>query len=551
MTKKSIQYARWSDPSQAKGNSKARQFGKMREEAEAQGYVCVREVFDDGRSAYHGDHLLRGNLGELLSEIECGSFIGWVLQVENIDRLTRQGYDAAFDLIRRITRAGMAIHTCDGDHFNANESVALTDVITLAVKADLARKEAEKRSERAKASWKIRREKAKSGEALPGAGPAWIRRVGKNNEVIQEYARQASRIWEIADETGHGAHTITRLLNKEGVKMFDTGKPWYQSRVDLILSGMEVIGYHQSRRKVAGKWVDDGEPIKVYPAIIPHDLFRRVRGASAARLATHGGGKSKRISNLLSGNLCKCAECGHSMRLAGSGNGYLMCSARDRGICRNSVAFPYAMLEKTVLDEFLHFAVEDGSFTNKSEAARMNELIARRETEHAVAVGKAEGLLSLAAQGSKMAVTMALEAEKNANAIAEELKALTGQKEVAAGRENAAEQISRLASVREKLSVDVDLRRKVQQSLNMLIDTVRFDTRKTASILFADGRLEFTLDLSGDVAKRRGIVTLNGGLVPSPGDPSTEAIVRGMREYLKKHRGRDGVFLERPEPAAA
>src|SRR5690349_17223121 len=88
----SVQYARWSDPSQGKGATKTRQFGKMREEAARMGYSCEREIFDDGRSAFHGHHIDRGELGKLLDEIESGALIGWVLQIENIDRLSRQGH---------------------------------------------------------------------------------------------------------------------------------------------------------------------------------------------------------------------------------------------------------------------------------------------------------------------------------------------------------------------------------------------------------------------------------------------------------------------------
>lgn len=163
----SIQYARWSDPSQGKGNTKARQFAKMRDEASRHGYDCQREIFDDGRSAFHGHHIEKGKLGELLDDIDAGRYIGWVLQVENIDRLSRQGHDAVLDLVRRVTRAGVSIHTCDGDHLNSYEPVSLQQVIILAVKADLANMEGKKRSQRAASSWAIRREKAKEGKAIP------------------------------------------------------------------------------------------------------------------------------------------------------------------------------------------------------------------------------------------------------------------------------------------------------------------------------------------------------------------------------------------------
>lgn len=524
----SIQYARRSDPSQGKGSSKARQFSKMGEIAAMHGYACQRQIFDDGRSAFHGHHIEKGKLGDLLAEMDAGLLIGWVLQVENIDRLSRQGHEALLDLVRRITRAGVSIHTCDGDHLRAYQPVTLEQVIILAVKADLANKEGEKRSFRAAASWANRREKAKGGKAIPGAGPAWIKRVGDVNVIIPAYADQARRVWEIADATGHGAHTITRLLNEEGVSMFGTGKPWYESRVDLILSGMESIGYHQPRRKEGGKIIADGEPIRVYPPIIPSDLFKRVRDGAEPRLASNGGGKSKLIANLLSG-LCRCAPCGGSMRLAGSTNGgYLMCSGRARGLCNNATAFRYRALETTVLDEFLHLALDDDAFANKSEVMRVNVAIAERETDHRVAVEKAKGLLNLAAQGSGMAVEMAFAAEADANAIAENLRALRMQRDAAKGRANAAEHIARLKDLRGRLATDIDLRRKVLQAFHVVVQKVEFSRDGIATLRLVGGICEVRIDTDGNIVEGHANLTLHEDLLAEYGDSKVANIARAV-----------------------
>ncbi|WP_174291822.1 recombinase family protein [Sphingomonas bacterium] len=531
----SIQYARWSDPSQGKGTSKARQFAKMREEAARNDYACQREIFDDGRSAFHGHHIERGKLGVLLDEIDAGALIGWVLQIENIDRLSRQGHTATLALVNRILQAGVSIHTCDGEHLEAYQEIELLDVITLSLKADLANKEAKKRQDRAASSWAIRRDHSKAdGRAIPGAKPAWIERVGDENKIVERLAAQARRVWEMADETGHGAHTITRLLNVEGVPMFDTGKPWYASRVDLILSGMEVIGYHQPRRKEGGKWVADGAPIKVYPAIIPHDLFKRVRDTAAARLATHGGGKSKRITNLLSG-LCRCESCGRSMRVAGSSSGgYLMCSGRDRGLCDNAIAFPYRALESTVLDEFLHLALDDDAFANKSEVTRVNAIIAERETDHRVATEKAKGLLTLAAQGSRMAAEMAFAAEAEANAIAAHLQALKSQREAAMGRASAAEHIARLKDMRGRLGDDIDLRRKVLQAFNTVIQSVAFSADGITTLRLVGGIITIKIDLTGTVIDGEATLTLNDDELAEHRDRNVVNLVRAVTHRFAK-----------------
>ena len=291
---------------------------------------------------------------------------------------------------------------------------------------------------------------------------------------------------------------------------------------------MEVLGYHQPRRKEGGRWVADGEPIKVYPAIVSHDIFKRVRDAAEVRLATHGGGKSKRVANLLSG-LCRCASCGCSMRLTGSSKGgYLMCSDRDRGLCDNAVAFRYRALETTVLDEFLHLALDDDAFANKSEVTRINAIIAERETDHRVAVKKAKGLLSLAAQGSSMAAEMAFVAETDANAIAANLNALLQQRVAAKGRANAAEHLARLKDMRVNLGDDIDLRRKVLQAFRTVLESVVFNANGIATLRLIGGICEVKIDLDGAVVEGRAALSLKDGILARHGQKKIIDIVEAV-----------------------
>jgi len=550
-TTPSIQYARRSDPSHGKGTSKARQFSKMHDEAVRWGYSCQRQIFDDGRSAYHGHHISRGELGKLLDDIDAGSYIGWVLQIENIDRLSRQGDEAVLALVRRITGAGVSIHTCDGDHLEAYKRVEIDQVIVLVIKADLARKEAEKRSQRAAASWAIRREKAKQGAALPGAGPAWIERDGETFKIKDPaFAAQAARVWELADETGHGAHTITRLLIEEGVPMFDTGVPWYQTRVDLILSGMEVIGYHQPKRQEKGKWVPDGEPIKVYPPIIPFDLFERVRAAAEVRLKTHGGGRSEKIANLFSG-LCRCRECGASMRLAGStSGGYLMCTNRDRGLCSNRLAFRYDRLEGVMLDEFLHLAVDDAAFANKGEVSRLNATIAQREVEHAVKIEEATAHLQRASK-SKLSLKLGLAAEAEADAIADNISALKEQRESAKARASAAEHLVRLTSMRQSLGAEISLRRKVLQAFNTVVESMTFGSDGVILVRLIGGIIEVEIDQHGSVIAGKGNMTLKEELLLAEhGDGKVVSIVRAVTQrFAAKYQAGGANWQHEPKAA--
>ncbi len=68
---------------------------------------------DKGRSGFHGDNLKPiAGLTQFLDAVRTGRVTpGSVLIIENLDRLSRQDVDIAYDLFRSIIKAGIWIAT--------------------------------------------------------------------------------------------------------------------------------------------------------------------------------------------------------------------------------------------------------------------------------------------------------------------------------------------------------------------------------------------------------------------------------------------------------
>jgi DNA invertase Pin-like site-specific DNA recombinase len=99
-------YIRFSTVEQLKGHSLARQLQRTREYCASRGLTLDESIPPDlGRSAYSGEHLEKGSLGDFLARVKA-DFIptGSALVIENLDRLSRQGIDATIDLLKQLTQ---------------------------------------------------------------------------------------------------------------------------------------------------------------------------------------------------------------------------------------------------------------------------------------------------------------------------------------------------------------------------------------------------------------------------------------------------------------
>lgn len=106
-----ILYARFSTAGQAHGTSIERQFSIGEEFANFKDWTVVDRVCDDGKSAYHGANRLEGaELAKLELAAADYGLDGKAIVVENIDRLSRQGFDEVYELLKSFTNS--AIGSC-------------------------------------------------------------------------------------------------------------------------------------------------------------------------------------------------------------------------------------------------------------------------------------------------------------------------------------------------------------------------------------------------------------------------------------------------------
>src|SRR5580704_4765298 len=106
--KPAIAYIRYSSDRQSEGDSTRRQIETAKSYCASKGFSLEKIISDEGQSAYHGHNLSNGNLGKFLDEVD--KFRGYAFVVEEVDRLSRQGVLATFELIGKLLSAGLEVH---------------------------------------------------------------------------------------------------------------------------------------------------------------------------------------------------------------------------------------------------------------------------------------------------------------------------------------------------------------------------------------------------------------------------------------------------------
>lgn len=126
-----------------------------------------RDFTDQGKSAYAGVHREAGGaLYELERKATAGHFRnGAALVVENLDRLTRQGWEEALKVLTTLTTNGMSVHTVHGGKkFNAFEKPDMGQVITVIVEAEADHRASDDKSKRVRKAWDAKIEAMQNGD---------------------------------------------------------------------------------------------------------------------------------------------------------------------------------------------------------------------------------------------------------------------------------------------------------------------------------------------------------------------------------------------------
>jgi DNA invertase Pin-like site-specific DNA recombinase len=413
MTQQATIYARFSNAEQAQGNSKARQLNLCREMVAQQDWLHSpdRELVDEGLSAFSGANRAPGGLlYEFEQQAEAGRYRGGhVLVVENLDRISRQGYEAILPFIQKLTAAGVTVATVDGGRiYPAFTRVDLAAVIEAVVKSELAWSESDKKSRRLKAAQnkRVSEAQATAGQHLSQTAtvPAWIavNRVGKAGErplykmtLNEERVAILHEIFQLTID-GYGTPAIAKKLNERGEPVWShlnqrSNNGWTVGYLTKIVMNRAVMGEYRPMNKPRGGQVTSKGVVipSHFPQAIDPVVFARAQAARASRRGTSGAWQISH-NNLFSG-LAKCGHCGGRMKqevtVRAGGNrrngknpdavyrskqdiSYLKChnalnrvhdEERGEARCTNRYAIRYEKLEAAVLDLALHFAAAQGS----------------------------------------------------------------------------------------------------------------------------------------------------------------------------------------------
>jgi DNA invertase Pin-like site-specific DNA recombinase len=273
-------YVRFSSPEQAKGDS-------LRRQTELAAAYCKRRGWrlddtltlrDLGVSSFRGENALVGNLGEFLKAVARKTIRpGSVLIVESIDRISRQGIDEGYDVIKRILKAGVVLVTLAPEREFGVEAVKSLSKGALEIMLILERaaEESEMKAHRSREAWADKRKAAaEKGGIITRRLPAWVADRNGRLELIPDKAQAVRRIFDLAI-AGYGTLRIVKRLQEDGVPPLSGGDHWSRSYVALILRDRRAAGEFRPRdrnRKVAGEAIAD-----YYPAVVSRDEFDLAR----------------------------------------------------------------------------------------------------------------------------------------------------------------------------------------------------------------------------------------------------------------------------------
>ena len=537
-------YARFSTMEQSKGNSLERQLEACQAMCERHNWETdsSRAIVDEGRSAFHGLNRAEGaKLWNFEREVEAGLYLnGHVFVVEHLDRISRQGWEAAYDFLKRLTSHGVTVATVDGERiYPAGERVPMGQVMEIIIKSELSLEEGLKKSKRIKAVWKAKRERAEAGDrrAITTQTPSWIEvdRSTREMRLIPHRANVLNEIFEWSAGGLGGPSIINRLNERNEPTWGPANNGWQLGYVTRLLTNRAVMGEYQPRSRPRGnspeKAIPAGEPIlDFYPAAITAELFNRVQTARAARRGT-GGKRGKTQANLFSG-IARCAECFGRMtygstRKAGNvikgtsgsrkpitfvtktNHSFLQCDNAKRGRgCPNKTKIRYEFIEPSILENMLAFTASSLRARAPREAQRLKQELAELERQIEGKHARLTNLVdSFARTGSRTIEDALLSLEAEVEADKSRAEASQHELEKLSTAESPESTIEHIREIRGSLSnpdpqVRLDARIRVNQTLKRFINSMLCDADGQTMIVFSNYGAGITFDRSGNCTDR-------------------------------------------------
>jgi DNA invertase Pin-like site-specific DNA recombinase len=324
-------YVRFSNPDQIRGDS-------LRRQSEAAADWCRRHgltldtsltLHDLGVSAFRGRNAAVGNLRTFLDAVEGGRVPpGSTLIVESFDRISRQGIDEGYDIVKSILKSDVRIVTLSPEREFDREATRSLSKGALEIQLILERaaEESERKSGRVAAAWAEKRDAARRGVAqghrredrvggmriITHRLPGWLREEGGKAVLVPERAKAVRQVYRLALE-GRGPREVATLMNAAGVKPVGRARfrgkatKWKDTAVAHLLTTRAAVGEFQPCQ--GGK--PAGPPIpRYFPAVVSQKQFDAVQGLLARRAALARGRKGGHV-NLFAGLLRDAADAGH------------------------------------------------------------------------------------------------------------------------------------------------------------------------------------------------------------------------------------------------
>ncbi|RWT96616.1 recombinase family protein [Raoultella ornithinolytica] len=265
-------YIRFSSKKQEQGDSVRRQTELAEQYAHANNLILSDKNFQDlGISAFKEGN--RPSLGDMLEAIEKGQIEqGSTIIIESLDRLSRRGIDVTQQIIKSILQNNVFIASLvDGLLLNRESTNDLVSVIRIALAADLAYKESEKKSQRLRETKGQQRQRALNGEVINKILPFWLERK-QNKFVFSDKLDTVKRIIELRRK-GLGTNKIAKALNNEGHKPLRSAG-WNHTTVGKTINSVALYGAYQTSETTKDRKVILLDIVEnYYPAVITKEEF--------------------------------------------------------------------------------------------------------------------------------------------------------------------------------------------------------------------------------------------------------------------------------------
>lgn len=544
MTQPAYVYIRYSTMDQSKGDSYRRQLDLAKATIDEHGWHFDDKliILDEGKSAFHAANRAEGaGLFDFEERAKLGHFRnGAVFVVETIDRITRQGFDEAYDFIRKLTRNGVTVALSQTKEvFEAGKRLSMSQVLTTTIKAELGAEESENKSKRVKAAWDKRIVAAQNGTrtAISAVIPGWLV-VDPVTRIIKPHPHRAKVLQQIFDWycEGKGLPWIVRSLNDLKEPTWGRGKHadnkgWNVSTVHKYLTNRTALGEYHPKERVEGRIkVSRGIVIPdYYPQVITAEQFNRVQAIRSQR--KRWGGKSQfSLPNLFSG-IATCAHCGGPMHMTAQNKAgkprtmvipsgrtrvytnkqtrsYIRCNNARRNFgCANKSGVHYEPLEANVLTALFDLAMGETTFQPNPRIAALVEQIAEQQRLLDLKAQEIENLTAnLATVQSRTLMAKLIATEQHIEQGQQTLSELQRALDVEKGKALPEEDLNLLLEARRALqSEDEEVRYaarvKTQQSLKNLIATMACDTNQNTHINLRDHEVYFYIGKDGHMGQ--------------------------------------------------